>query len=158
MICIDQQKYNTMELPTFLKSRRHIAINLVLFALLYLSVSFNKEYLRPAYGNLPVTGVLLGCFSNFIAAYIISLFPVAPIFSKKIGLKKARIIIYVVAAFVFLLLAIEELHPMWGASTTYDIYDILASGFGSLLAVVSFEMLVRIRNRKHYSASQTEEL
>jgi len=36
---------------------------------------------------------------------------------------------------------IEELTPMWGASTHYDSFDIIASGIGSLIAIITFELL-----------------
>ena len=31
--------------------------------------------------------------------------------------------------------------PMWGASTQYDLFDIIASGIGSLLAIAIFELI-----------------
>ncbi len=125
-----------------IKNRKYLAINLVLFAILYLSVSFNKEFIRPIYGQSPIIGILTGSFSNFMAAYIISLFPIAPIIAKNIKIKKARLIIYVVSILVFIILTIEELKPMWGASTQYDLFDILASGLGSLLAILTFEIFI----------------
>ncbi len=123
------------------KKRKYLAVNLILFAVLYLSVTFNKEFIRPVYGYSPIIGIITGSFSNFMAAYIISLFPIAPILVKNIDLKKARLIIYSVSILVFLILTIEELNPMWGASTQYDLFDILASGIGSILAILTFELL-----------------
>ncbi len=35
---------------------------------------------------------------------------------------------------------------MWGASTQYDLFDILASGIGSILAIMTFE-LITIRRK-----------
>ncbi len=125
-----------------IKNRKYLAINLILFAILYFSVSFNKEFIRPVYGQSPIIGILTGSFSNFMAAYIISLFPIAPIIAKNIKIKKARLIIYVVSILVFIILTIEELKPMWGASTQYDLFDILASGLGSLLAILTFEIFI----------------
>ena len=125
-----------------IKNRKYLAINLILFAILYFSVSFNKEFIRPVYGQSPIIGILTGSFSNFMAAYIISLFPIAPIIAKNIKIKKARLIIYVVSILVFIILTIEELKPMWGASTQYDLFDILASGLGSLLAILTFEIFL----------------
>ena len=131
-----------MEQSKIFRNKRYIAINLILFALLYLSVTFNKEFIRPLYGQTPIIGILTGSFSNFMAAYIISLFPIAPIIAKNIKIKKARLIIYVVSILVFIVLTIEELKPMWGASTQYDLFDILASGLGSLLAILTFEIFI----------------
>ena len=129
------------------KKRKYLAVNLILFAVLYLTVTFNKEYIRPVYGYSPIIGIITGSFSNFMAAYIISLFPIAPILVKNIDLKKARLIIYSVSILVFLILTIEELNPMWGASTQYDLFDILASGIGSILAILTFELLT-IKQKK----------
>ena len=127
------------------KNRRYIATNLILFAILYLTVTFNKKFIRPAYGHLPIVGILTGSFSNFMAAYIISLFPITPILAKNINIKKSRLIIYVISIVVFLLLTIEELQPFVNASKTYDIYDIIASGLGSIIAIVTFEIIVKKR-------------
>jgi hypothetical protein len=133
-----------METDNFLKNKgKYIAINLILFALLYFSVSFNKEYIRPAFENKPILGVITGSFPNFIAAYIISLFPVALILNKKLSIKKSRFLIYSAAAIVFIILTIEELMPLFGASTVYDSYDIMANGAGSIFAVLTFELFVR---------------
>ena len=138
-----------MVMSKVLKNRKYLAINLILFAILYLSVTFNKEFIRPVYGNSPIIGIITGSFSNFMAAYIISLFPVSPIISKKIKIKKARIIVYTISILVFLILTAEEVHPMWGASTQYDLFDILASAVGSLLAILTFEIIINWRKRKH---------
>ena len=123
-----------------MNKRKSIAINLFLFAFLYLSVSFNKEYIRPVYGSLPFWGIITGSFSNFMAAYIISLFPIAAIFAKGLNLKKARLIVYSIAFLVFVILTIEELKPFVDVSKVYDIYDIIANGLGSLFAIFTFEI------------------
>ena len=136
-----------MEQSKIFRNKRYVAINLILFAILYLTVDFNKEFIRPIYGQSPIIGILTGSFSNFMAAYIISLFPIAPILAKKIEIKKARIIIYSVSILVFFMLSFEELSPMWGASTQYDLFDILANGIGSILAILTFE-LIPIRQKK----------
>jgi len=138
-----------MELNKIIKNKRYIAINLILFAILYFSVAFNKEFIRPVYGQSPIIGIITGSFSNFMAAYIISLFPISPIFAKSVVIKKARIIIYMTSIIVFLILTIEELKPMWGASTQYDLFDILASGLGSLFAILTFEIIIIWRKRKN---------
>jgi len=49
---------------------------------------------------------------------------------------------------VFVLLAIEEIKPMWGASTSYDIFDILASLLGAILSVITFELYVWVQKKK----------
>ena len=131
-----------------IKNKRYIAINLILFAILYLSVTFNKEFIRPVYGQSPIIGIITGSFSNFMAAYIISLFPISPIIARSVVIKKARIIIYMTSIIVFLILTIEELKPMWGASTQYDLFDIMASGLGSLFAILTFEIIINWRKRK----------
>ena len=132
-----------MEKNKVLKNKRYIAVNLVLFAVLFLSLTFNKEFIRPVYGQTPVMGTIAGCFPNFMAAYIISLFPVSPLLLRKPGIKKARWIVYSVSVLVFLILTIEEFHPMLGASTQYDPFDILASGTGSALAILTFELIAK---------------
>ena len=136
-----------MEQSKIFRNKRYVAINLILFAILYLTVAFNKEFIRPIYGQSPIIGILTGSFSNFMAAYIISLFPIAPILAKKIEIKKARIIIYSFSILVFFILSIEEVSPMWRASTQYDLFDVLASGIGSILAILTFE-LINIRRKK----------
>ena len=121
---------------------KSIIINLFLFALLFGLVSFNKEYLRPLYSHMPIIGVLTGSFPNFIAAYIISLAPINAVLIRE--LKYGRIIIYASSILVFVIMTIEELKPIWGASTHFDSFDILASGLGSLLAISTFEFILLI--------------
>ena len=135
------------------KNKRYIAINFILFAILYLSVTFNKEFVRPFYGQSPVIGIVTGSFSNFMAAYIISLFPIAPILAKSIEMKKARLIIYVTSIFVFIVLTIEELKPFVGTSKTYDLYDIIASGLGSLIAILTFELFI-VKNKTYFDSNK----
>lgn len=123
-----------------MKSKKlYLLINLFMFAFLFLSISFNKEYLRSLYGQVHFIDVLLGSYPNFIAAAVISLF------SLKIGLSKnnrrGRVIFYAISFLVFLILTLEELIPYWGVSETFDKFDILASGLGCLLAVLIFELL-----------------
>lgn len=138
-----------MEINKIIKNKRYVAVNLILFAILYLSVSFNKEFIRPVYGSLPFFGIITGSFSNFMAAYIISLFPLAPLLAKKIEPKKAKLVIYITSILVFLILTIEELKPFVSASRTYDIYDILANGVGSIMAIFTFEVLIKNRKNKN---------
>lgn len=126
-----------------MKKQKYIAVNIILFALLYLLVTFNKEVIRPQYGTLPIIGILTGSFSNFLAAYIISLFAITPIFARRLNLIKSRIIFYTVTACVFTLLLLEELKPFVGASKTFDIYDIIASAVGGVAAIITFELLFK---------------
>ena len=126
--------------------QRIIVINLLLFALLFGLVSLNKEFLRPLYSNTPVIKVLIGSFPNFIAAYIISLaFMNAVVIREP---KYGRLIVYLSSFLVFAILTIEEFKPMWGASTHYDPFDIFASGLGSLLTILTFELVVLKRKTK----------
>ena len=125
---------------------RIIVINLLLFALLFGLVSLNKEFLRPLYSNIPIIKVLIGSFPNFIAAYIISLaFMNAVVIREP---KYGRLIVYLSSFLVFAILTIEEFKPIWGASTHYDPFDIFASGLGSLLTILTFELVVLKRKTK----------
>ena len=141
-------KLTEMEQNKIFKNKRFIAINLILFAILYLSVTFNKEFIRPVYGHSPIIGILTGSFANFIAAYIVSLFPIAPILARNIDIKKSRVLIYSISFIVFLILTFEELKPFVNASKTYDIYDIIASGLGSITAIITFEIFLKKINKK----------
>jgi hypothetical protein len=118
-----------------------------LFSILFLSVTFNKELIHLVYGNSTIIEINTGSFSNFMAAYIISLFPISPIIGKKIKIKKARIIIYTISTLVFLMLIVEEIHPIWGASTQYDLFDIVSNPVGSLLAILTFEVIINWRKK-----------
>ena len=126
--------------------RKIIAVNALLFALLFGMISFNKEFLRPRLRHLPVAGALVGCLPNFLAAFFISLAPVYAVITRKP--KHGRILVYSVSIVVFAVLAMEEVVPVWGASKQYDPFDILASGIGSLLAVLGFELAVWMRKRE----------
>jgi hypothetical protein len=133
-----------MEPNNFIKDKgKYIAINIILFALLYFSVSLNKEYIRPLFENKPILGFVTGSFPNFIAAYFISLFPVAFIFGKKLNVKKSRFLLYAIAIIVFIILTIEEINPLFNASLVYDTYDIIANGLGSIFAILTFESFLR---------------
>ena len=121
--------------------RRLFAKNALLFAALFLLVTFNKEFLRPAFGHTPVLGVLTGSLPNFLAALLISLSIVNGVNARKP--KGGRLFAYVGSGLVFLVLTVEELRPMWGASSQYDPYDILANCLGSLGAILAFELMAR---------------
>ena len=87
-------------------------INIILVAILFGLVSFNKDFLRPQFNHLPFINLLTGCFPNFIAAFIISLALGNAIQSKKT--KYSRILIYASSTLMFLILALEEFIPLWG--------------------------------------------
>ena len=44
---------------------------------------------------------------------------------------------------MFIILTIEELKPFVSASTTFDIYDIIASGLGSFIAILTYEVFIK---------------
>lgn len=128
-----------------LKSRtRTIGLNLFIIAALFGLVSLNKETLRPMSIHSEFASTITGCFPNFIAAYLISLAFVNAALSKQS--KNSRLIVVLSSTVIFIILSIEELRPMWGASTHYDPWDIAASGVGSLLAILTFELITTIRN------------
>jgi len=128
------------------KTRLRIVVtNLILFALLFGLVSLNKGFFRPTFNHIPFVKFLTGSFPNFIAAYLISLSIVNPILIRKP--KSGRIIVYISSLVVFIILTIEEIKPMWGASTYNDLYDIFASGIGSAFAILTFE-LISLRQKK----------
>jgi len=116
---------------------RIIVINLLIFIALFGLVTLNKELFRPKLSTIPVANVLTGCFPNFIAAYLISLAFVNAVLLRYP--KWGRIIVYTGSVVIFLILTMEELKSIWGASTYYDPFDVLASGLGSLFAILTFE-------------------
>ena len=130
-----------MEKPNQKNMLKIIGINLVLFALLYGLVSLNKQILRPEFNHISFISILTGSFPNFIAAYIISLAFVNAVLIRKP--QNGRHIVYVSSVLVFTILVIEEIFSMWGASMYYDSFDILASGLGSILSIITFELIVR---------------
>ena len=126
--------------------KKVIVINVILFAALFGLVSLNKEILRPALNNSSLLKILTGCFPNFIAAYFISLAFVSAVLIRKF--KHGRLIVYSSSIAVFAILMIEELNPMWGASTHYDTFDIIASAVGSTLAIFTYELLILFKTRR----------
>ena len=127
------------------KKLRVILTNIFLFGLLFGLVSLNKKILRPSLSDIPIVKPTLGCFPNFIAAYIISLFFVNSALTMEPT--HSRLLVYLGSLSVFAVLTAEELRPMWGASTHYDVLDIIASGVGVLLAVFTYEVAVARRKR-----------
>ena len=126
--------------------KKTIAVNAFLIAALFGLVSLNKEILRPALNNAGLLKTLSGCFPNFIAAYLISMASVSAALIR--NFKHGRLIVYAFSIIVFTILMIEELKPMWGASVYYDTYDIIASGVGSILAILTYELLKLITVRR----------
>jgi hypothetical protein len=121
-----------------------IVINAMLIAVLFGLVSLNKEILRPALNNSGFLKIFTGCFPNFIAAYLISLASVSVVLIR--NFRHGRLFVYIFSIAVFAILMVEELKPMWGASTYYDTLDIMASGVGSALAILTYELLIWTKN------------
>jgi hypothetical protein len=137
------------------KRLRVILTNLLLFGMLFGLVSLNKKILRPSLSHIPIVKLTLGCFPNFIAAYIISLFFVNG--ALTLEPRHSRLIVYLGSLSVFAVLTAEELRPMWGASTHYDSLDIVASVVGALLAVFTYEVAMVMRKRASFCNSSKSE-
>jgi hypothetical protein len=129
-----------------------IAVNAIMLAFLFLSVSFNKEYLRPAFAEVTILNILAGSFSNFIASYVISLFPVCPILTKNFSSPKVNQIVIATAIGVFIILTLEEFVGIFGASKVFDGYDILATALGSSCAIYTFIFVRRAISRRKNEA------
>jgi len=115
--------------------------NLFLFAALFGLVTLNKTLLRPQFNHSEIGRILTGSLPNFLAALLISLAFVNAILVKKP--KHGRMWTYLTACIVFAILALEEFKPIWGASKYYDTFDVWASGFGSFVAIISYEIVGR---------------
>ena len=120
---------------------RVIGTNLLLFLLLLGVVTFNKRFLRPHVGSSVLAQIVTGSLPNFAAAFFVGLCAVSPVllFPPRFG----RQLVYSAALAAFTLLTLEELTGFVGASKRLDTFDILASALGSVLACLSFELLVR---------------
>lgn len=134
---MQKEKYN--------QKKRIIGINLFLVALLFGLVSLNKEILRPLFNHVTFLRVLTGSFPNFIAAYIISLAIMNAVMIKKP--KYGHLLVYLGSFLVFAILTVEEIKPLWGVSTTYDLFDICANGLGSILSILTFELITFIQKK-----------
>lgn len=123
--------------------KKIIVINAILYALLFGLITLNKEILRPAtYTKTGFQTILTDCFPNFIAVYLISLVAVVGVLFRKP--KRARFIVYTSAIVVAVVLIVEEVKPMWGASEVYDLYDIVASCVGALFTILSYEIVKKL--------------
>jgi hypothetical protein len=123
-----------------------IRINVILIALLYSLVTVNKTFLRPNLNHIPFFQWFLGCLPNFLAAYIITMAPIVATLLR--APRNGRRIVYISGVIVFLIFTIEEFKPIWGASETFDVYDIVTSGLGVILAFLTYEfILLRQRNK-----------
>lgn len=133
------------------KSKGHVVFtNVLLFGLLFGLVSLNKELLRPSLSHIPFMTPVTGSFPNFIAAYIIALFFVNGAVTMEP--RYSRLLVYLGSLLVFAVLTVEEVNPMLGASTCYDVLDIIAAGVGSLLAILTYELIVFKRKATSTSA------
>lgn len=117
-----------------------IGTNLLLFLLLFGIVTLNKSILRPNISSSALAYILTGSLPNFAAAYFVSLCVVNPVIAVKPRFD--RILVYLSSLIVFILLTIEELTGVAGASKQIDIFDILASALGAIFACITFELLV----------------
>ena len=133
-----------------------IAVNAALFAFLFLSVSFNKEYLRPAFTGGTVLATLAGSYSNFMAAYVISLSPACPILTKRFAPTKGTTVIVATAIGVFAILTIEEVTSILSVSAVRDGHDVIASALGSFCAVLTFLLVRKIMRRKENETQAPE--
>jgi uncharacterized integral membrane protein len=127
--------------------KKTLISNIILFAILFILISINKDYLRPAFSHQLFGRISTGCFPNFIAAFIISLAMMNALFSKFAQYR--HLLQYIIPTLVFTLLAFEEFTPLWGASTHFDIYDIIASGIGSGLALLIYNTFTRVISNIH---------
>jgi len=123
--------------------KKVLIVNSVLVAVLFGLISLNKELIRPSVANSQILSALTGCFPNFIAAFLISLAFVNASLIRKVD--KAQLKVYAGSIIVFVILAIEELNPLFGASTHFDKLDILASGLGSFLAILTYSFIAKKR-------------
>ena len=129
-----------------------VAVNAIMFAFLYLTVTFNKEYLRSAFAGNPILELLTGSYPNFIAAYVISLFPACPILTRRALISKGTRLIMATAAVVFVILTIEEFVSVFGASKVADGNDVVASALGVSCSILTFLILRRAVARRQPGA------
>ncbi len=123
------------------KKLQMILGNLLLFAMLFGLVQFNKTILRPQAAGSEFEVLSTGSLPNFWAGFFISLAGVNVILGRKP--KHGRLWVYLSSFLVFSILAFEEFIPLWGASTQFDYFDVFASGLGAALAIIIFEIIAR---------------
>jgi glycerol uptake facilitator-like aquaporin len=116
-----------------------IGINLALALLLFGLVFINKTVFRPEFKDSNIFQIITGSFPNFIAALLISLCVVNPVLVKKP--RFGRYIVYAMSFGIMSILFFEEIKSVWGASTQYDIYDIIGSAIGSVISILLYEYL-----------------
>jgi len=120
-------------------SRKKLLItNFILFALLFILISINKDYLRPQFSHQLYGMIITGCLPNFIAAFIISLMMLNALMIKLA--KFQHQLLYLIPVLIFAILTFEEFVPLWGASSHFDIYDIIASGIGAILSLLTYKL------------------
>jgi drug/metabolite transporter superfamily protein YnfA len=122
-----------------------IGINLTLALLLFGLIFINKTIFRPTFNISPFFQILTGSFPNFIAALLMSLCVVNPVLIKKP--KFGRLIVYAISLGIMSILIFDELKSVV-ASKQYDIYDIIGSVMGSILAILTYEYLFYRQNLK----------
>lgn len=127
--------------------KKTLIANIILFALLFVLISFNKDYLRPMFNHQPAGRIITGCLPNFLAALIISLAMLNALISKMA--KHRHLLLYLIPALVFAILTFEEFVPLWGASTQFDIYDIIASALGSIFSILIYIVFNRVISNIH---------
>jgi len=122
-----------------------IGINVLLFIILVSLITLNKTLIRPYVTNSFMV-IITGSIPNFLAAYLISLFVVNPvnILKPKLG----RQIVYTSSLIISSILTVEEFKSIWGASKVYDKFDIIGSIIGSLLAILTYEIILKRQRRK----------
>jgi len=122
-----------------MSKKKLLITNIVLFAILFLAISVNKDYLRPMFSHQLPGMIITGCLPNFLAAFIISLMMLNALMIKLA--KYRHMLLYLIPALIFVILAFEEFVPLWGASSKFDIYDIIASGIGAILSPLAYKLI-----------------
>ncbi|WP_456866823.1 hypothetical protein [Galbibacter sp. BG1] len=123
------------------KNESHLTTILIIVG--FLLFILNKEFLRPKYGSLPVIGIVLGSLPNFLGAFCYSVIAIEFLpMKRRYSGREAGLITFV----IFIILTVEEFYPFLTATKTFDYYDILASGLGSILVVFYYEWLNNKKN------------
>jgi hypothetical protein len=125
--------------------RKILRTNLILALLLFGLIFINKTVFRPAFNTTHFEQILTGSFPNFIAALLLGLCVVNPVLNKKP--RFGRLIVYALSLCIMSVLILDETKSI-AASETYDIYDIIGSISGSVLAILIYEYLFYRLNLK----------